>query len=120
MRTERDETKQLHPHGFPVRSVLSIKEFRRYTDPILQAAILRAAYSAEVRRSDESEEEQRTNWTRDMLRCQEETGLQLRRELLINILMEKLPEEALDGETLRLLRKEGFSEFCDLFESNEL
>jgi hypothetical protein len=100
--------------------VLSIEDLERYTDPILRAAILRAAYAPELRRSDENKENKRVDWARRSLRSADIADRELRRELLVTVLMDKLPSETLDTDTLDLLRREGFSEFCDLVEGDRL
>jgi hypothetical protein len=120
MRTEKDDSKRLSPGGYPVRSVLSIDDLERYTDPILRAAILRAAYAPELRRSEDNKENERVEWARRRLRSADMADRELRRELLLTVLMDKLPSETLDRETLDLLRREGFAEFCDLVEGDRL
>jgi hypothetical protein len=120
MREDSDEKKRLSPSGFPLRSVLGLTDLDRYTDSMLRAAILRTATAAELRRTEESEESKRAQWARAILQGQSNDAKRLRRELLLAILMHKLPRQTLDLPTLQALRKEGFREICDLIEMEQL
>jgi hypothetical protein len=120
MRTAEDESIRLVPDGFPVRTVLTIADLDRYTDAILRSAILRSASAGELRRSHEREEKKRTDWARKVILKSDEPERQMRRELLLAILMEKLPRGSLDAASLAALRNEGFSELVDLIESDTL
>ena len=100
MREYPDEKKRLSPSGFPLRSVLALADLDRYTDSMLRAAILRSATAAELRRTSESEERKRSQWTRALLQDQSDDAKRLRRELLLAALMHKLPRRTLDSSTL--------------------
>jgi hypothetical protein len=118
MRAEPSEQKRLDSDGFPVRSILGHAALQRYfSDPILRASILRCALALELRKSDEQYEAERAKWVRDRLVSDEIEDRQLRRELLLAVLTEKLPTETLDSSTLDVLRSTGFAEFCDMVET---
>jgi hypothetical protein len=121
MRVEPDEDKRLMPDTFPLRSVLAFADVMdRYTDAILRSAILRTAAGKELRLLREAEEDKRAAWARKMLTSHDPAERSLRRELLIAILMDKLPRATFDKPTLDALRGDGFVEFCDLIESGRL
>jgi len=120
MREESDEKRRLSPNGFPLRSVLDLDDLDRYTDSMLRAAILRTATAAELRRTQESEENKRAQWARAVLQGSADDVKQLRRELLLAVLMYKVPRQTLDSATLQKLREEGFREICDLIENEQL
>lgn len=120
MREDSDERKRLSPTGFPLRSVLGLADLDRYSDSMLRAAILRAATAAELRRTGELEENKRSQWARAILQDQSDDAKRLRRELLVAVLMHKLPRQTLDLPTLEVLRREGFREICDLIETEQL
>jgi hypothetical protein len=120
MREEPEHSERLSPNGFPLRSILGVSDLDRYTDSMLRAAIFRAATAAELRRTDESEEEKRALWARAILQSQGKDAKRLRRELLVAVLMYKVPRETLNSPTLQMLRKEGFREICDLIEHDQL
>lgn len=121
MRTERDEDKRLAPDGFPLRSILTIDDLKdRYTDPILRAAILRAAYARELNRAQESAEALRTDWAQRCLKSGDEADRLLRRELLLNVLLDKFSPRVLDKQLLETLRAEGFAELCDMIAAGSL
>jgi hypothetical protein len=120
MREEPEHSERLSPNGFPLRSVLGVADLDRYTDSMLRAALFRAATVAEFRRTEELEEEKRAVWARAVLQSPGKDAKRLRRELLVAVLMYKVPRETLDSQTLQKLRKEGFSEICDLIEHDQL
>jgi hypothetical protein len=120
MRSAQDPKKLLMPNGFPLRSVLTIRDFDRYTDSILISAILRVASTSELGRTDEEQEVKRTAWARLRLQQDAPEARQMRRELLLAILAGKLPRECLDAETLEALRTEGYREFCRMVEHDTL
>ena len=93
---------------------------RRYTDSILRAAILRGAISNELRRAKESKEFERVKWFRERLVSKEEVDRQLRREILVGVLADKVPIETLDSSVIDSLRAEGYEEFCDLVVNKRL
>jgi hypothetical protein len=99
---------------------LTIKDFDRYTDSMLQAAILRCATPSELQRSQAKDEGDREKWCRGRLRGSSKTDEELRRELLISILMEKMPRATIDATTLAKLRVKGLGEFCSLYEGDLL
>lgn len=121
MRVEPDDGKRLSPGAFPKRSVLMFNDVMdRYTDAILRSAILRTALGNELRLSREAEEDKRADWARKMLTSNHPAERSLRRELLIAVVMDKLPRTTLDQQTLDTLRNDGFAEFCDLFERGRI
>lgn len=120
MRVELHQKKRLDGAGFPVRSVLALSNFDRYTDAVLRSAIFRAVRPSELRRSKEADEKQRARWARRKLMSDDPLERPMRRELLVAILMDRLPRTTLDQPTLDALRAEGFAEFCDLVESGRL
>jgi hypothetical protein len=121
MREEKDEARRLAPNNFPLKSVLTIADLKaRYTDPILWAAILRGAYPEELRRALESDESERTKWARARLIDRSPSVAECRRELVLSILVDKLPAEALDQPTLMFFKKNGLAEFATMFEKSQL
>jgi hypothetical protein len=120
MRTNENIAQRLVPHGFPLRTVLDHHDLNRYTDSILRAALLRVAAPMELRRSKEEHELERIEWVVSKLISSDAHDRQLRRELLVAILLQRLPRQALDEKTLNALREEGYSEFCNLILSNAI
>jgi hypothetical protein len=121
MRTSQIEERRLDPRGYPLRRVLPLSDIsRRYTDPILRAAILRVSTPNELRRSKQATELERATWFRERLTGTDATDVQLRREVLMGILLEKVPIETLDVATIRFLKVHGHEEFCNLVEQRRL
>lgn len=121
LRSDGDETKRLNPERFPVRYVLALSTIEtRFTDSILRAAILRCAHPPEMRRADHHEEEKRAKWAREILQSEQPADQDIRREILVAILFDRLPRTVLDSETLALLRESGLAEFVRLFEEGDV
>lgn len=96
LRNEESPGQRLDPSGFPVRSVLSAKDFNRYTDAILWASILRSLSVAEIRHGSTTAESELIKIVKSAFHSTAEEEVSLQPELALAIGMGKVSDRAAD------------------------
>ena len=103
LREHNDTQKRLDSKGFPVRTVLAVKELDRYSDGILRAAILRSLTPKELRRSTNDKEIQLTNWAKKLLTSKEDDERNTQPEIALAIGLGKIPIESANERIRKLI-----------------
>lgn len=104
MRTCEDRKKRLDSRGFPVRTLFSARDLERYSDGILRASILRSLVPRELRRFSVEKEKLLVERAEAIFEAQEDDDKNTHAELALALGLGKIPMDAVNERTKRVLR----------------
>ena len=94
LRNDENSSTRLDPSGFPVRSVLSAKDFNRYTDGVLRASLLRSLEAAEIRHASPKAENELIEIFKSVFCSVVDDNVALQSELALAIGLGKVSDRA--------------------------
>ena len=117
LREYKDPLKKLDSGGFPVRTVLAVKDLYRYSDGILRAAILRSLAPGELQPSTHGKEIPLVKWAKTLLTAEEGDELNTQPEIALAIGLGKIPVESASEDIRKQISELGLGDLLPIIDA---